>query len=97
MDIKLIDKIESFRSSLKELIAEFQDTFQKKNPDFKTTFKLYHYKLKKKRNATTIGDDVGVVEKKPRKDYVTGHTLPNELQYTPFSGDPTDLFPELRR
>ena len=97
MHIRLMDKIERFRSSLKELIEDFQKTYQEKHPDFNLTLKVSHNNLKRKRNATTIDNDVGVSEKKPRIVSDTVPTLPNELEYKPFSGDDSDLFTELQR
>ena len=95
MDLTLIDKIERFRSSLKELIENFQETYKQRNPDFKPTIKVVHYKLPTKWNATTKDNDVGVSEKKPRIKSDIDQTLQNELDYKPFSGDDDDLFPEL--
>ena len=83
MDIRLMTKIEKFRSSLTELIEKFQKTYKKRNPNFK----LVKSKLNTKRNAPIIDNDVGVSRKKQHIESDTEPTLPHELEHTPFNTD----------
>ena len=92
MKLPLMMSIQRFKSSLEELIKDFQQRYKRENPHFIPDVTV----VPTKRQASKMKDEVGLA-KKLCKDSDKGSTLPEELQYTPsFNGDSNELFPELQ-
>ena len=94
MDIKLIDKIENFRSSLIKLIQHFQKIYKRKIRYVIPVPTVIHTKVPIKRKPNTEEDDFGVSKKQHIKSD-NGPSLPNDLMFRPFDGDVDEIYPDL--